>query len=131
MLRGLVIFLLLVGVGVQALPLHACAVEQVLAGRSCHDSDLAVAEGAGLGRSLDCPLGGHVETSGESGPTCRCELPKGGLDRHVPLDAPVDLLPALAAAPNPCLAIASHVLVPVESQPPDAAAAGVTLPLLI
>jgi hypothetical protein len=58
-------------------------------------------------------------------------MPTGGLDRHVPLDAPVDLLLALAAPLDPCLAIASHVFVPVEPQPPGAAASGVTLPLLI
>jgi hypothetical protein len=131
MFRGLVIFLVLVGVGVQTLPLRVCAVEQTLAGQSCHDRDGGTA-GQSATPLVDTGVHGHTAASdGESDRTCRCEIPKGGVNRHVPPDAPVDLLPAHATPLELSFVLASAVSAPTIDQPPNAAAASVNLPLLI
>jgi hypothetical protein len=131
MLRGLLIFLLLVAVGVQTLPLRVCAVEQALAGRSCHDNRGAVVSQNDTSLIVDNGSHGHAATDGEPDRACRCEMPKGGVDRHVPPDAPVDFLPAHATPLDLGLISASLVLLPAAEQPPSMLAASVNLPLLI
>lgn len=130
MLRGFTIFILLVGVGVQTLPLRLCAVEQVLAGHSCHDRHQPAA-GVGANASIQDALEGHDATGGKPDPACRCELPKGGFDRQLRPDVPVDLLPTLVIPIDLESACARAVVVPAVEQPPNAAATSVNLPLLI
>jgi hypothetical protein len=131
MWRGLVIFLLLMGVGGQALPLRVCVVEQTLVGRSCHDQDGPIVQRSDAPFVVDNGLHDHTAADGESDRTCRCEMPKGGVNRHVSPDAPVDLLPANAAPVELSLVLASAVFIPTIEQPPKVAAASVNLPLLI
>jgi hypothetical protein len=131
MLRGFVIFLLLVGVGVQTLPLRVCAVEQAIAGQSCHDHDTVAVQRTETGSTDLKGFDGHAAAGGESDQTCRCELPKGGLDRHVRPDAPIDLLPAQIIPVDLVFATANHTFVPAAlEQSPSAATAAITLPLL-
>jgi hypothetical protein len=130
MLRGFVIFLLVMGVVVQTLPLRACALEQAVAGRSCHERDGTGVEHDEAPLIADNGLHGHAATDGESDRNCRCEMPKAGVDRHVPADAPVDLLPAQAKSLDVSLALVSAVIVPALEQPPSVAANAVSLPLL-
>jgi hypothetical protein len=125
--RGFVIFLVIMAVGVQTLPLRACALEQAVAGRSCHERDGAVVESD----IADNGVHGHAAADGESDRNCRCEMPKGGVDRHMPPDAPVDLLPARATPLALSLVLVSARLVPAVERPPSVAADSVTLPLLI
>ena len=131
MLRALVIFLLLVAVGIQTLPLRVCAVEQALAGRSCHDNSGALVEQNDAQLIVDNGPHGHAATDGKPDRTCRCEMPKGGVDRHVPPDSPLDLVPAQAAPLDLGLVLVSAAFVPTVEQPPNVAAASVSLPLLI
>jgi hypothetical protein len=58
-------------------------------------------------------------------------MPKGGVDRHVRLDAPIDLLPSPIATFDLGPAFAASVLVPAFEPPPNVATASVSLPLLI
>ena len=125
--RGIVILLLL-AVGVQALPFRTCAVEQALLGQSCHDDGVATADRGDSDRASG--FDGHA-TDGPREPNCPCETPKGELNRHVPVDAPVDFIATAHTLPDLSLALNTLDFVPVVEPPPDKAAPKVTLPLLI
>jgi hypothetical protein len=130
-LRALIILLLLVGVGIQTLPLRVCAVEQALAGNSCHDDHHRPALHQGARLSIVDALDGHASTGGDSDPACRCELPKGGFDRQLRPDVPIDLLPTVLIPLDLGSACARAIILPAVDQPPNLAAKPVTLPLLI
>jgi hypothetical protein len=127
--RRVAAILLLLTVGMQSLPNQICAAEQALTGHSCHDDDLAVADAHSVTGMNG--FDGHASSQGQHDPGCACELPKSELNRHVPADAPVDLLPASALPLGADLPPASPTVVPAPEPQPDVVARTLTLPLLI
>jgi hypothetical protein len=126
LLRRNVVILLLLAVGIQTLPLRACAVEQAISGQSCHDDVAADGRLSHTAQGLD----GHA-TDGPGHADCRCELPKGDVDRHVPVGTPLDLVAPFPLLPDLTLPPTSLAAVPPAGPPPEQCTAPVTLPLLI
>jgi hypothetical protein len=120
------ILILLIAVGVQALPLRVCAVEQALSGQSCHDVGASV-NGAACAAAPG--LDGHAGDR-PCDANCRCEMPSGQLNRHIPSTAQLDLLPASVAVLDLHLSRANLTKALPPCSPPGTATSTVILPLL-